>query len=83
MPWFDFFWYGENLKHVGEHGVSREEFEEVVIAATETAIETSDSGSDMVRGETAAGRFLVCIFDQVDDVTIIPVTAYEPTKGNE
>lgn len=46
-------------------------------------IETSDSGSDMVRGTTSAGRYLVCIFDQIDDVSVIPVTAYEPTKGNE
>ncbi len=81
MPWFDFFWYTENIEHLAEHGVAPEEFEEVVIAAK--WIETSDSGSDMVRGVTSTGRFLICIFDQLDEVSVIPVTAYEPTKGNE
>ncbi|MDP1799689.1 MAG: hypothetical protein Q8K78_19505 [Planctomycetaceae bacterium] len=80
MPWFDYFWYTENVQHLAEHGVTPEEFEEVVTAAR--WIETSSSGSDMVRGSTAAGRFLVCVFDQIDDVSVIPITAYEPTKGN-
>lgn len=81
MPWFDFFWYDENLKKIAEHGVSPEEFEEVVTAAT--SLEDSDSGSDMVRGKTSAGRFLVCVFTMIDEITVLPITAYEPTKGQE
>jgi hypothetical protein len=81
MPWYDFFWYDENLKKVAEHGVTPEEFEEVVTSTTE--IETSGTGSDMVRGETAAGRYLICLFTRLDKMTVMPITADEPTKGNE
>jgi len=81
VPWYDFFWYDENLNKIGEHGVTPTEFEEVVMAAG--GIEDSDSGSDMVRGETSTGKFLVCIFTMVDEITVMPITAYEPTKGSE
>ena len=60
MPWFDFFWYDENLKKIGEHAVMPEEFEEVVKAAS--SIEASHSGSDMVRGETSQGRDFWFVF---------------------
>lgn len=80
VAWFDFFSYDENLQHLAEHGVTPEEFEEVVLSARE--FELSTTGADMARGETSAGRFLVCIFCLIDDVTILPLTAYEPTKGN-
>lgn len=80
MPWFDFFWYDENIRHLAEHGVTTEEFEQVLSAAE--IFEISDSGSQMVRGSPLEGRWLVCIFDMIDDVSILPVSAYEPTKGN-
>jgi hypothetical protein len=81
MAWFDFFWYEQNIQHLAEHGVTTEEFEEAVMSARQ--IDVSDSGSNMVRGRTSQGRFLCCIFDRIDDVAILPITAYEPTKGTE
>lgn len=81
MPWFDVFWYDENIRHLAENGVSPEEFEEVVMASR--FVEMSDRGADMVRGQTATGRWLICIFERIDDVSILPITAFEPTKGNE
>lgn len=81
MPWIDFFWYDENLSHLADHKISPEEFEEVVMASR--FVEFSDSGSDMVRGQTASGRWLVCIFQRIDEISILPITAYEPSKGNE
>lgn len=81
MPWFDFFWHEENLRKLAEHGVTAAEFEQVVTAAG--SVEESDSGSDMVRGETNAGRFLICIFTMLDEMTILPITAYEPSRGAE
>ncbi len=81
MAWFDFFWYEHNVEHLAQNHVTPEEFEEVVKAAR--AFDVSDSWSDMVAGKTGSGRYLVCIFRKVDRVTILPVTVYEPTKGNE
>lgn len=33
MPWFGFFWTQEIIDHLAEHGVTPEEFEEVVMHA--------------------------------------------------
>ncbi len=81
MAWFDFFWYEHNVAHLAENQVTPEEFEEVI--KTARGFEVSNTGADMVAGTTASGRYLVCIFRMVDRVTILPITAYEPTKGNE
>jgi hypothetical protein len=81
MAWFDCFWYEENLRHLAENGVTPDEFEEVVTGATD--FDVSSSGSDMAQGTTSAGRFLVCLFVMLDDLSVLPITAYEPTKGNE
>ena len=35
-------------------------------------------------GETTDGRFLICVYEKLDDLTILPVTAYEvPRPGEE
>lgn len=81
MPWFDFFWYDQNIAHLAVNGVTPEEFEEVVMKAKR--FDFSRSGRDMVQGTTSAGRYLVCIFDRIDEVSIMPITAFEPTKGQK
>lgn len=77
MAWFDFFWYEENLEHIAQNGVTAEEFEHVV-CRPKIAGESDSSGRPLVKGYTAEGRWLVCIYEIIDDVTILPVTAFEP-----
>lgn len=76
MPYFEFIWTDEIIKHLAEHGVSTDDFEFVVTHPARRGISRS-SGRPCCWGETADGRPLFCVYDQVDDTTIIPVTAYE------
>ena len=76
MPYYFFFWTDEIIEHLGEHGVSREDFERVVSSPDD--VRTSRS-SDLPAafGYTEDGRYITAVYDYLDDVTILPVTAYE------
>jgi hypothetical protein len=78
MPYFDFLWTEEILHHLAEHGVSREDFEQVVSNPNRIGVSRS-SGRPCCWGETADGRKLFCVYEFLDDMTVIPVTAYEVT----
>ena len=76
MPYFEFIWDGENEEHLGLHGVTREEFVEIVTAPER--LETSrSSGRCIAFGYTTAGRYLACVYEQFDELQVYPVTAYE------
>ena len=76
MAWFDFLWTPETIEHLAEHGVSPEGFESVVLDPD--AVGTSrSSGRPMAYGYTSDGRYIACVYEMIDDVTIYPVTAYE------
>lgn len=65
-----------NVRHVAEHDVTKEEVEEVL--RNPLGIESSrSSGSPIAFGETATGRLIAVIFEQIDEDTVYPVTAYE------
>ncbi len=76
MPYYDFLWTDEIIAHLAEHGVSRENFEEVVSNPRRVGVSRS-SGRPCCWGETVEGRQLFCVYEFLDDITIIPVTAYE------
>ena len=65
-----------NVQHLADHGVSREEFEEIIFHPH--AFDRSRStGRHIAIGETSTGRTLIVVFDELDDSTIYPITAYE------
>ena len=65
-----------NVQHCSEHGISKEEVEEVVENATDKDVSRS-SGRPVVFGDTSTGRHLMVAFDEIDAETVYPVTAYE------
>lgn len=82
MPWFMILWTPEIEDHLAEHGVTADEFEQVVMAASARAIEQSHSSQNLtVFGKTASGREIRCVFEMIDATTILPVTAYEETEA--
>ena len=81
MPYYQFFWTDENLEHITEHGVTAEEFEYVVMHPERIDVSHS-SGMPCCWGTTLEGRYLFCVFEKLDELTVYPVTAYEP-KTNE
>jgi hypothetical protein len=76
MPYFDFVWTDEIVDHLAEQGVNQREFEEVVSNPDRVGLSRS-TGRPCCWGETADGRWLVCVYEHLDDITIIPVTAYD------
>ena len=65
-----------NVRHCADHGVSTEEFEEVLQHAMDTDVSRS-SGRPVIFGDTSTGRHLMVVYEEIDSDTVYPVTAYE------
>ncbi|MFM7108355.1 MAG: hypothetical protein ACKOZU_07100 [Planctomycetaceae bacterium] len=76
MPYFEFLWIDEVVQHLAEHGIDAEAFEQVVSRPLRRGRSRS-TGRPCCWGEAADGRYLLCVYEYIDDMTILPVTAYE------
>ena len=79
MPYYEIIWNeepGGNVEHIGEHGLTPEDVEEVVFNPVDRDVSRS-SGLPIVFGFTPDGRYIMVVYEQIDDVTIYPVTAYD------
>ncbi len=76
MPLYHFIWTQENEKHIGEHGISSDEFESVVMSPL-WVDKSRSSDRDIAFGYTNTGRLISCVYEQIDELTILPVTAFE------
>ncbi|MBI4614047.1 MAG: BrnT family toxin [Planctomycetes bacterium] len=65
-----------NAQHCAEHGVTKEEVEEVFQNATDADISRS-SGRPVVFGDTSTGRHLLVVYEEIHADTVYPVTAYD------
>lgn len=87
MPYDSVFWDLDddpegNVHHCAEHGITKEEVEEVIENAIDSDVSRS-SGRPVVFGETRTGKYLMVVFEEIDSDTIYPVTAYEvPRRGD-
>ncbi len=82
MPYFDFLWTDEIVEHLAEHGVDRDDFEYVVSNPRRMSVSRS-TGRPCCWGSTNDGRWLFCVYEHLDDLTIVPVTSYEvPDAGH-
>ena len=81
MPISELLWPDERVDHIGQHGVSPEEFEEVCFGAS-LVLRTRATGRNPVYyilGETDAGRALFCVVIEFPDGRGYPVTARDMT----
>jgi len=76
MPYYFFFWTDEIIEHLAEHDVTREEFEKVVRHPVDVR-QSQSSDLPAAFGYSEDGRYIIAIYEFLDDVTILPVTAYE------
>jgi uncharacterized DUF497 family protein len=65
-----------NVQHCADHGVTKEEVEEVFQNATDADVSRS-SGRPVVFGDTSTGRHLMLAFEEIDADTVYPVTAFD------
>lgn len=82
MPYYGFVWTTEIIDHLGEHGVSQEDFEHVVSSPEVISVSRS-TGRPCCWGEASDGRCIFCVFEKINDITIVPITAYEIPRRNE
>ena len=76
MSAFDFLWTDEIIDHLAEHGISQNDFESVVLHPTSKGLSRS-SGLPCVWGHTEDGRYVIAVYEELDAITLLPVTAYE------
>jgi hypothetical protein len=79
MVYYEFIWTDEIIGHLAEHGVTPGEFE-YVVSNPESRDKSRRTGRPCCFGETAEGRYLFCVYEMLDDDTVIPVTAYEVAR---
>jgi uncharacterized DUF497 family protein len=65
-----------NVQHCAQHGITKEEVEEVLQNATDTDVSRS-SGRPVVFGDTSTGRHILVAYEEIDADTVYLVTAYE------
>lgn len=65
-----------NVQHIAEHGITKAEVVEVLDRPE--ARETSrSSGRPVVIGATREGRTILVVYEEIDEDTVYPVTAYD------
>lgn len=68
-----------NVRHIAEHGLTIEDVEYVLENPTSEAISQS-TGRPCCFGYTPGDDYIIVVYEQVDEGTIRPVTAYEVSE---
>ena len=79
MPYFDFIWEltdDGNAAHIAEHGLQPEDIEPIVLDPDRLSVSRS-SGRPIAFGTALDGRFIAVIYEQIDECTVYPITAFE------
>jgi uncharacterized DUF497 family protein len=79
MNWTNIIWDhtpGGNVEHVEAHDLTTLEVDHVLEHYKSTGSSRSSS-RPCVFGHVPDGRYIVVIYEEVDEDTVIPVTAYE------
>ena len=76
MPFYFFASTDEVIEHLAEHDLTPDDFERVVCNPDKVRPSRS-SGLPSAFGYTEDGRHIIAVYKHLDDMTILPVTAYE------
>ena len=76
MPIYLFVWNDDIVAHLADNGIELDEFESVVQNPAFTQ-HSRTTGRPIAFGWTTEGRYIACIYELLDRVTVLPVTAYE------
>ena len=69
MPFFFFIWDEENERHLAEHRITPDEFEEVV-CDPDVVDQSRTTGRPIAFGMTSRGRYLACVYELLDPDTV-------------
>lgn len=80
MAWQFIIWNddpGENVDKIAQHGLATEDVE-YVLEHPERKATSRSSGRPLIYGTTPSGDYIVVIYEEIDDDTVYPITAYIP-----
>jgi HEAT repeat protein len=77
MMEYVFLWTPEALDKIAQHGVTVEEYESVVNNPVDRQLSRS-SDNLIARGDAITGRWLICVYQDIDEITVLPITGYVP-----
>jgi uncharacterized DUF497 family protein len=71
-----------NVRHIGEHGISMDDVEDVLSDPDNSTAQSRSSGRSITFGETRDGRYLALVWEtaEEDPLRVYPVTAYEAPR---
>ena len=67
------------MQHGAEHDITTDEVEDVLCSPDELDRSTS-TGRPIAFGYTRAGRYIAVVVEEIDDVTVYPITTFEVTQ---
>lgn len=76
MPMYFFHWTESIADHLDQHGISVDEFE-LIVQHPDGNGNSRKTGRPFAVGQLDDGRTILCVFEFLDSITIVPVTAYE------
>jgi hypothetical protein len=76
MAYYFYAWTDDIIEHLAEHDLTPTDFEHVLNNSIEKG-KSDSSGRPAAWGYTEDGRFIIAVYRKLDDVTILPVTAYD------
>jgi hypothetical protein len=76
MPYYTFIWTDVAQSKVEANGVTLDDFEDVVCHPLSPATSRS-TGRPMAFGWNSEGKMIACVYEKVDELQILPITAYE------
>jgi hypothetical protein len=80
MAYHEILWNFEdkdgNVAHIAEHDLTPEDVNAVLMDPEETGVSRS-SGRPIAFGYTPDGRYICVVYEEVDQLTLYPVTAFE------
>jgi len=79
MPYHEIPWNFEdedgNVAHIAEHDLTPDDCNAVLVDPEETGVSRS-SGRPIAFGYTPDGRYVCVVYEEVDEFTLYPVTAF-------
>jgi len=64
------------VQHIADHGVGKAEVSEV-LGRPDVVEESRSSGRPAAIGTTSTGRTILVVYEEIDEDTAYPVTAYD------
>jgi hypothetical protein len=76
MPFYFFVWDNATIQHLAEHDVTPDQFESIICDPESVGVSCS-TGRPAASGVADDGRLILCVYEFLDDSTILPITAFE------